>query len=434
MVYRINKSDGSILTDLNDGVIDNTTTDLSLIGRNYAGFGEILNENLVKLLENFASTSAPENALRGQLWYDNSENRLKVYDGETFVSASGNIVGNVASNVDTGDIFIDTSVDQLKFYNGSEFVTVGPTYTKTQGKTGVDSLSIVDTVGVAHTVLGQYISGVLRGIWSSVNVTPNTATTPVGWTAGTELNIGFNPVDVTNYRFRGTANSTASLIDTLNNSFVPSDFVKVEERDTLGALVDQRIESGLFVKGTTGLSVGYQDAKYLTAKVDTTNQNSVLDIERQNFDFAIRITEGVAKVNAVKIDSSDRRIGIFNDTPTETVDVTGTVKADYFVGDFKGSLYADDSKQIIDGISGTVLGPFVGDLTGSLFADDSTFIVDGVAGKVVGDIQTNSLQVASQTPASANATGTTGEITWDSQYIYVCIATDTWRRVAISVW
>ena len=165
MAYRINKTDGSILTDLNDGVVDNTSIDITLIGRNYPGFGEILNENFVKILENFSSTSAPGKALRGQLWYDVSQNRLKVYDGDTFVSASGTIVGTVASNVDTGDIFIDTSVDQLKFYNGDTFVTVGPTYTKTQGKSGVEAIDIVDTVGVNYTVLGQYIAGVLKGIW-----------------------------------------------------------------------------------------------------------------------------------------------------------------------------------------------------------------------------------------------------------------------------
>jgi hypothetical protein len=39
-----------------------------------------------------------------------------------------------------------------------------------------------------------------------------------------------------------------------------------------------------------------------------------------------------------------------------------------------------------------------------------------------------------KTPASATATGTTGEIAWDADYIYVCTATNTWKRVAISTW
>lgn len=44
------------------------------------------------------------------------------------------------------------------------------------------------------------------------------------------------------------------------------------------------------------------------------------------------------------------------------------------------------------------------------------------------------LLLISDAPAAADATGTTGHITWDSEYIYVCITTDTWKRVAISTW
>ena len=38
------------------------------------------------------------------------------------------------------------------------------------------------------------------------------------------------------------------------------------------------------------------------------------------------------------------------------------------------------------------------------------------------------------TPASATATGTTGTIVWDADYIYVCTATNQWKRVLISTW
>ena len=61
MSYRINKTDGSLLVDLIDGTINTESSDITLIGRNYKGFGELINENFVKILENFASTSAPAN-------------------------------------------------------------------------------------------------------------------------------------------------------------------------------------------------------------------------------------------------------------------------------------------------------------------------------------------------------------------------------------
>ena len=69
MAYTINKTDGTVVTTITDGTVDNTTS-LQLFGKSYSGFGEGLNENLVKLLENAASTSAPSAPLRGELWFD----------------------------------------------------------------------------------------------------------------------------------------------------------------------------------------------------------------------------------------------------------------------------------------------------------------------------------------------------------------------------
>ena len=55
MAYKLNKTDGTLLTELVDGQIDTTSSDITLIGRNYVGFGEAFNENLIKILENFAN-------------------------------------------------------------------------------------------------------------------------------------------------------------------------------------------------------------------------------------------------------------------------------------------------------------------------------------------------------------------------------------------
>ena len=51
MAYQINKTSGALLVNLADGQIDVATTDITLIGKNYTGFGESINENFVKMLE-----------------------------------------------------------------------------------------------------------------------------------------------------------------------------------------------------------------------------------------------------------------------------------------------------------------------------------------------------------------------------------------------
>ena len=81
MAYKINNTFGTLLVTLADGTIDTATTDLALFGKGYAGFGERLNENLVKLLENFNNTTAPANKLQGQLWFDQTNKRTNVWTG-----------------------------------------------------------------------------------------------------------------------------------------------------------------------------------------------------------------------------------------------------------------------------------------------------------------------------------------------------------------
>ena len=76
MAYTINKTDGTTVATITDGTIDNTTS-LTLFGKSYSGFGELLNENLVKLLENASGTATPSAPLRGELWFDTTTNQLK---------------------------------------------------------------------------------------------------------------------------------------------------------------------------------------------------------------------------------------------------------------------------------------------------------------------------------------------------------------------
>ena len=124
MAYTINRFDGQELTQVLDASI-NTATDLKLVGKNFAGYGETQNENLVFLLENFSGDTEPANKIRGQVWYDTAEDKLKFYSGSRWKTL-GIVETAAAEPAQTqGDIWNDSTVNRLKYYNGSEYKTVG---------------------------------------------------------------------------------------------------------------------------------------------------------------------------------------------------------------------------------------------------------------------------------------------------------------------
>ena len=117
MAYQINKTSGTLLVNLADGQIDTTTTDISLIGKNYSGFGEAINENFLHMLENFANSSAPSTPLAGQIWWDTATSRLKVYTGTAWTTGGGPIVQSSQPSMVAGDLWINNEQNQLYFYD-----------------------------------------------------------------------------------------------------------------------------------------------------------------------------------------------------------------------------------------------------------------------------------------------------------------------------
>jgi len=323
MSYRLNRTDGQLLVDLTDGILDTTTTDITLIGKNYKGFGEFINENFIKLMENFASTSQPANPMVGQLWFDKQDNRLKIYDGTSFRPATGSVVSSTQpSNLNTGDLWIDNENNKLYIWDGTDLILVGPEYSASQGKSGFEVASQLDTTDVQRTILKLFLGDTLVGVYSpatfSIPVTlaiPGYPVDPTDSLGRQTLKQGFNPVSE-NFKWNGRATSSEGLINDAGETKTAENFLPTDANGvTTGSLR---------IKNSAGLSVGVGDTEYLIAKIVGTT--STLETQQSNRDFALRVRSGSSFKNAIYVDSSADYIGLWNTSPTASLDVTGTGK------------------------------------------------------------------------------------------------------------
>ena len=167
MPYTINKTNGLLLTTVQDGTIDNTTS-LTLVGRNYTGYGSPVDENFVYLLENFANATSPNNPLTGQLWYDSSNNRLNIYNGSIFKSLGIVDYGNqFPLGANPGDLHFDSVQKILYAYNGNDWTAIGPLAGSGSGGS-LSPVTVYDTNSLAHVVVEIPISSVTATIISTL--------------------------------------------------------------------------------------------------------------------------------------------------------------------------------------------------------------------------------------------------------------------------
>jgi len=285
MAYTVNKTSGAVLTTIADGTIDNTS-DLTLIGKNYSGYGEIFNENLVKLMENFASTSIPTSPLAGQLWWDSSNGLLKVYNGTNMKVISGSTASASAPTaVTTGDLWWDTTNSQLKVYNGTTFITIGPSFTAGTGTSGAIVDSITDNLGSSHVVVKLFVNESIVGM-----VSKDSSFTPQSAVSGfATINPGIQlSTSVSGSTFKGDA-TNAQLLDSLDSTqFLRSDAADTTS-GTLGVLND------------TGLTVGADGDIVLSV----TGSDAYIKNATSNGDIFIQVNKSVGGVTtAITIDGA----------------------------------------------------------------------------------------------------------------------------------
>lgn len=229
MSYNINLTDGTILGTILDGTNNTTATSLTLVGRNYSDYGQVMTDNLVALLENFSSSTAPGSPLSGQLWWDKTNKSLKVYTGTTFKIISGPTASTVAPATTTaGDLWLNTTTQQLHVYVGTTpydvagWILVGPAYSVLNGKSGAIWETITDNSSVSHNVLSLYLDGARAAIISkSAAFTPNVAITNFPTTIVPGTNI--SNVEIIN----GTALNAQQLDGTVASNYMRADLNNV---------------------------------------------------------------------------------------------------------------------------------------------------------------------------------------------------------------
>jgi hypothetical protein len=215
------KTNGTLLTSVADGTVDTSASPLALPGRNTAGYGQSLNQNLVKLLENFADITAPSNSILGQLWFNTDTNEVSVKTSTGFKPISiAHKTSITPTNPITGEMWWDTSVSQLKVWNGGHWSLVGPSFEYGWGQSGLFVEKVRDTAGIDHFVIKIMIGDAVRLIISQDSeFTPNTLIS--GFTA---IKPGINVTRLLpNFRIRAAAEDSDNLGGVAADKFVRND-------------------------------------------------------------------------------------------------------------------------------------------------------------------------------------------------------------------
>jgi hypothetical protein len=213
MSYIVNLPDGQLLTTILDGTIDTSASSLTLVGRNYSGYGEIIAEDLVALLVNFSNNVSPNNPNTGQIWYDSGNKLVKVYTGSAWKNVGSATYSSTAPSTTIGGDFWWHSINkQLYCYDGTSpydaagWILVGPGYPTPSGKSGALYEQISDGT-VSHDVVSIYLNGTRTAIISQDQFTPN-----VSISGFTSIQVGYNMTTTsTNGTIWGTANNASYL-------------------------------------------------------------------------------------------------------------------------------------------------------------------------------------------------------------------------------
>ena len=376
MAYAIDRYNNTLLTSVEDGTVDQTT-DLKFIGKNYAGYGEIQNENFLFLLENFSGANQPSRPISGQVWFDSGTSKLKFYDGTQWRTSGGGETGATEpTGLASGDFWWDSGNDQLYVYNGTSFVLIGP-QNAGEGVTQMTSLEVLDTTSATRGIIASVIEDETLFVVSPAQFDLNDSETALkaqgydkihkGITLRNTLN-ATGGITSTTDRFHGTATNSEKLGGFAYDNFVRTDApsftssvgfpdagaligdsqdfqLKIDADGYTGVIQNITNNGTIKLKVTTGggalTHVSTVTATGIVPAVDNTFTLGSASLGFSNV-YAINFTGEASKATTLRVGSDFRNASSSATNNTVAVrDATGNIAANLFQGVATQARYAD---------------------------------------------------------------------------------------------
>jgi microcystin-dependent protein len=322
MPYSVNFTDKENKTPIT--VFDNTSstdTSLKFPGRNVTGYGQIIAENFLALLENFASADEPINPIEGQLWYNSTDGVLQIWDNTAWKAASGIQKGvsepSVAASK-VGELWVDTTNQQLRIFTGTRWILVGPSESAVDGlRYGPVVEKIADSDNIDRFILVFYIADIPVIIFSKDSFTPKTIIS------------GF---DVVRSGINISNPSTAPEIAEFVGGFEPILFGTATRANALN-VGGVEVESGKFLRSdtinTTDFAFNIRNNNGVTVGVDGTFNIGTTATAAKIYNSAagssIDIQTNRDGIPSTILKIVDNRVGINQATPSQALDIDGSL-------------------------------------------------------------------------------------------------------------
>ena len=374
MPYIVNFTDKENKSPLT--VFDNTSstdTTLTFPGRNVTGYGQIIAENFLNLLENFASPNEPVNPIEGQLWYDSVNGTMMLWDNTDWKAASGIQKGVSQPAVEdskVGELWVDTTNQQLRIFTGTRWILVGPVESTVDGlRYGPVVERVADSDNINRFILILYIADIPVIVFSKDSFTPKTIISGFNTIrAGINLNAPATTPEIANFvgGFLPTLNGTARNAQALSIGGI-----EVEAGKFLRTDVINTTDFGLNVRNNNGITLGIDGAFSLSAsataaRIYNSAAGSSIDIQTNRNGIPSTIIKVV-----------DNRVGINQANPAQALDVDGSAV-------FSGSLIINNTTESTNLSNGSIR------TTGGMAITKNLIVGSGI--DVTGTLQTNNIQ------------------------------------------